>query len=251
MDKDIRVLHGDRIEAMNMLEEKSVDLIFTSPPYNLNIDYTDRDDNQEFEDYLNFLNETWIATKRILKDDGRIIINIPAVAVMNKKKHFLHIDITNQLRKLGFKNRGTIIWNKQHIANRNAWGSWKSPSNPNILYPFEYILVFDNNSAKHSGNRENITIDKETFIESTNALWNITPETRKSNLHPAPFPETLSDRIIEFYSFKGDVILDMFSGSGTTCISAITLDRKCIYIDNSREYIDMFLDRLKKYIIVI
>jgi len=142
--------------------------------------------------------------------------------------------------------RGTIIWNKESAAKHTAWGSWKSASNPHIVPRHEYILIFSKDEWRlENGGEESDITDKE-FMTYTRSIWNFAPEKRKRVNHPAPFPRELPYRLIRFYSFPDQIILDMFGGSGTTGVVARELNRKFILIDNSKEYCEYALDRIKK-----
>lgn len=226
---------GDRVDEMNALPPACVDFIFTSPPYNVGIAYGNHHDRMTYDGYLGFLNETWVAAKRVLKSGGRIAINVPSITYEGQYK-CLYADVIQQLQGMGMIMRGDILWYKQAISKRTAWGSFQSPSNPHVVQPYEFILVFSKNTKKHAGNKCDIDITKREFIEFSNAFWNIKAETALSKKHPAPFPQELVYRLIKFYTYRGDVVLDMFGGSGTTALVAHKLGRKSIYIDNHDEY---------------
>ena len=228
---------GDRVEVMKKIKPKSIDFIFTSPPYNVGKPYKNHDDLMSYDDYLKFLNDTWKATKRILKVGGRIAINVPSVTADGAYQP-LFVDVVNQMKKLGFIMRCDIIWHKEHISKRTAWGSWKSPSNPHVVQPYEFILVFSKQTKKHEGNKSRIDIEKQEFIDFSNAMWRILPETRLSKSHPAPFPKELVYRLLKFYTYKNDTILDMFGGSGTVALVSKQIERNFIYIDNCEEYLE-------------
>lgn len=114
---------GDRVEMMNALPENSVDFAFTSPPYNVGIEYGNHHDRMDYDGYLNFLNETWTAAKRVLKTGGRIAINVPSITY-DKQYKALYADVIAQMQALGFIMRGDILWYKQTISKRTAWGSF-------------------------------------------------------------------------------------------------------------------------------
>lgn len=138
------------------------------------------------------------------------------------------------LRKCGFYFRTKIVWNKNTITSRTAWGSFNSPSNPNILPPFEYIVVVYKGTPRKEGGETDLT--KEEFIQWTNGLWNITPESKKKIGHPAPYPVELCVRLIKMFSYVGDTVLDPFTGSGTTGVACKQLNREFIGIEQSAEY---------------
>lgn len=150
----------------------------------------------------------------------------------------------NCLEKAGFKYRTKIVWNKNQITSRTAWGSFKSPSNPNILSPFEYILVFYKDSPKKEGDKSKIDITKEEFIEWTNGIWSIGCESKKRVNHPAPYPEELCRRLIKFFSYVDDVILDPFMGSGTTAVACVNTNRRYIGFELDKNYFKIICDRL-------
>ena len=228
---------GDRIEEMKKIKSNSIDFIFTSPPYNVGKPYKNHNDLMNYKDYLKFLYDTWKETKRILKIGGRIAINVPSVTAEGSYQS-LFVDVVNQMKELGFIMRCDIVWHKDHISKRTAWGSWMSPSNPYVVQPYEFILVFSKDDKKHYGDKEKSDITRDEFIKYTNAMWNILPETKLSKNHPAPFPEELVYRLIKFYTFKEDIVLDMFGGSGSVPYVCLKNNRNFIYIDNCKEYMN-------------
>ena len=240
--------HGDRIAIMRTLKRDSVDMIVTSPPYNVGKPYKNHNDLMSYKDYLSFLNDTWKQAKRILKIGGRIAINVPSVTADGSYQS-LFSDVIDQMKKLGFIMRCDIIWNKEHISKRTAWGSWQSPSNPHVVQPYEFILVFSKETKKHEGAKENIDIKREEFIKYSNAMWHILPETRLSKNHPAPFPKELVYRLLKFYTYKNDVVLDMFGGSGTVALVAKQTQRNFIYIDNCKEYLEFAKQRVQQLLL--
>lgn len=225
---------GDALEVLKLLPDNLVHLIITSPPYNVGISYDNYNDSLPYNEYLSFLNKIWKECYRVLVYGGRICINIPSIS-LNKEYKALHCDVISQMNNLGYIIRNDIIWYKQNIHKRTAWGSWKSPSNPYVTQPYEYILVFSKGSKKLEGNKDKIDITKEEFIKFSNSFWHITPE-KNHKEHPAPFPQELVYRLIKFYSYQENIILDPFGGSGTVASVALKNNRKYIYIDNSMKY---------------
>ena len=234
---------GDRIEQMKILDDKSIDFIITSPPYNVGKSYNNHNDLMDYSDYLDFLSETWKESERILKIGGRIAINVPSVTAEGSYQP-LFADVINQMRDIGFIIRSDIVWNKGQISKRTAWGSWMSPSNPHVVQPYEFILIFSKKTKKHNGKKEDIDITRGEFIQFSNSLWNMTPETRLSRNHPAPFPKELVYRLIKFYTYKHDIVLDMFGGSGTVGLVCYKNNRNFIYIDNCKEYMEFAKKRI-------
>jgi site-specific DNA-methyltransferase (adenine-specific) len=150
--------------------------------------------------------------------------------------------------ELGFYMRGEIIWNKASSASPStAWGSWLSAANPVLRDIHEYILVFSKNTFTHSRKGKESTITKEEFLEWTKSVWTFPAVSAKSIGHPAPFPEELPHRLIKLYSFKDDVILDPFLGSGTTSLSALKNNRNYVGYDTNEKYIELADRRISEY----
>jgi DNA modification methylase len=238
---------GDVLDCLKDIKSNSVDLVFTSPPYNVGKPYENHNDLMSYDDYLCWLKDVFTELYRVIKDDGRFAINIPSITCEGEYKP-LFSDVIQICKEIGFKPRNDIIWFKHQVSKRTAWGSFCSPSDPYVVQPYEFILVFNKNYKKHIGNKDNIDITKEEFINWSLALWEIKPETRKKILEvcPAPFPEELAERIIKFYTYKGDTVLDPFGGSGTTSYVAAMLGRKSIYIDNSKKSFEFAVNRVKE-----
>ena len=180
---------------------------------------------------------------RVTESGGRLVVN---VANLGRKPYIpFSNQFTDMLIKLGFIMRGEIIWQKSKGANANfAWGSWLSASNPVIRDLHEYCLIFSKESLNRNKDGES-TIDKEEFMDSTLSIWNILPAKAKKVGHPAPFPEELVDRFINLYSYKKELILDPFMGSGTTALAAINSDRKYVGYEVNKEYCELAAIRIK------
>lgn len=231
------VILGDCVEVMNIMPKNSVHLIITSPPYNVGIKYDNHNDLLPYKEYLKFLFNAWKACKRVLVKGGRICINVPSITAEGNYQP-LFVDVVNQMRGLGFIMRGDILWYKQAISKRTAWGSWKSPSNPYVVQPYEFILVFSKEDKKLEGRKEDIDITRDEFIEFSNSFWDIKPQTQPKG-HPVPFPEELIYRLVKFYSYRNNIIMDPFAGSGTVGVVALKNDRKFICIDISKKYCEL------------
>jgi site-specific DNA-methyltransferase (adenine-specific) len=150
--------------------------------------------------------------------------------------------------KIGFYMRGEIIWNKASSASPStAWGSWLSAANPVLRDIHEYILVFSKGDYNRMSIGKQNTILKEQFMEWTKSIWTMNAESAKRIGHPAPFPEELPYRLIQLFSFKNDIILDPFMGSGTTALSALKSDRRFIGYEINKEYVDLAEKRLEPY----
>lgn len=235
---------NDSVFDTDKIKRNSIDLIVTSPPYNVDIKYNSHDDQISYREYREF-SERWM--RRCygwLKDDGRFCLNVP----LDKNKggqQSVGADLTCIAKELvGFNYHSTIIWNEGNISRRTAWGSWQSASAPYVIAPVELIIVFYKKAwKKTSGSRES-TIDKKDFMDWTNGLWTFGGEKKTRVGHPAPFPVELPRRCIQLFSYLGDTVLDPFMGSGSTLIAASLNGRKGIGIDIDEHYCRIALERL-------
>ncbi|NLH60128.1 MAG: site-specific DNA-methyltransferase [Ignavibacteriales bacterium] len=228
-------------ENMKEIPDNSVHLMITSPPYNVSKEY---DEDLSLKEYLQLLENSFRETYRVLVNGGRACIN---VANLGRRPYIPLSDyISKMMIDIGFNMRGEIIWNKAASASPStAWGSWQSAANPILRDIHEYILVFSKGDYKRDKGKKENTITKEQFMEWTKSIWTMNAESARRIGHPAPFPEELPYRLIQLYSFKGDIILDPFMGSGTTAVAAIKSERKFVGYDISQEYIDLSEKRLK------
>jgi DNA modification methylase len=240
-----QIICADALTALKKIQDNTVDIVLTSPPYNFDMEYDEHNDKDEASKYMNTLIGIFDECIRVLKSGGRMIINIQP----NYKEYYpTHHHITSAMIDRGLLWRGEIIWLKNNLKKLTAWGSWKSPSCPYLSYPFEFIEVFSKDTLKHDGNKDDIDITKEEFIEYVNGHWSIAPETRmKKYNHPAMFPEELARRCIKLFSYKNDLVLDPFNGAGTTTLVAHELERKYIGIDISEEYCKIAEERIAKH----
>jgi len=227
-------------ENMEELVDNCVSLTVTSPPYNIGKD-SDLDLNED--EYWKMINKVFSETYRVTNSGGRLVVN---VANLGRKPYIPFSKyFTDVLTEIGFIMRGEIIWQKSKGANANfAWGSWLSASNPVIRDIHEYCLVFSKDSMKNSKGGIS-TIEKDEFMESTLSIWNINPEKAKKIGHPAPFPVELPKRFINLYSFKDDLVLDPFIGSGTTAVASKILQRNYVGYEINKDYIEIADKRLR------
>ncbi len=230
-------------EQMKELPDNSVQLMITSPPYNVTKEY---DNNLNLEEYLRLLKNVWKETYRVLVPGGRACIN---VANLGRKPYIpLHSYIINDMLEIGFQMRGEIIWNKASSASPStAWGSWLSAANPVLRDIHEYILIFSKDSFSHASKGKESTISKDEFLEWTKSVWTFPAVSAKKIGHPAPFPEELPNRLIKLYSFKQDVVLDPFLGSGTTSLAAIKNGRNYVGYDTNKKYVELADKRVAEY----
>jgi len=225
---------------MEELPDSSIHLMITSPPYNVKKEY---DDDLTLDEYRALLKSVFKETYKKLVTGGRACVN---VANLGRKPYIpLHSYIIDDMIEIGFLMRGEIIWNKASSASPStAWGSWQSAASPVLRDIHEYILVFSKESFSREKKDKQNTIGRDEFLEWTKSVWTFPAVSAKSIGHPAPFPEELPQRLIQLYSFKGDVILDPFSGSGTTCLSALKNERHYIGYDIDPNYVKLANNRL-------
>lgn len=228
-------------EQMDELPDNSIHLMVTSPPYNASKEY---DQDLSLEEYLALLNRVWQETFRVLAPGGRACIN---VANLGRKPYIpLHSYIIEQMIEIGFLMRGEIIWNKAASASPStAWGSWRSAANPVLRDVHEYILIFSKSSFSRKAKDKQSTITRDDFLEWTKSVWTFPAISARKVGHPAPFPEELPHRLIQLYTYIGDVVLDPFAGSGTTCLSAKRDERHYIGYEINQSYIQLAEERLK------
>ncbi len=230
-------------ENMDEIPDNSIHLVITSPPYNAKKEY---DEDLSLEEYRSLLKRVFAETYKKLVTGGRLCINI---ANLGRKPYIpLHSYIIEDMLDIGYFMRGEIIWDKGSSASPStAWGSWMSAANPVLRDVHEYILIFSKESFSRKKEGKENTIEKEDFLEWTKSVWHFPAVSAKSIGHPAPFPEELPHRLIQLYSFKGDVVLDPFCGSGTTCLVAWKDGRHYIGYDIMQEYIELASERINAY----
>ncbi len=239
--KDLDKLYCKSSERMDEIPDNSVHLMITSPPYNVGKEY---DNDLTLDEYLELLTGVFKEVHRKLVTGGRACINI---ANIGRKPYIpLHAMVIEIMLDLGFLMRGEIIWDKSASAGGScAWGSWMSASNPVLRDYHEYILVFSKDSySKNKKQEKRDTIGHDDFIQWTQSVWKFPAVNAKKIGHPAPFPVELPHRLINLYSYEGDVVLDPFCGSGSTCIAAIRNNRRYIGYDIKEEYIELSKRRI-------
>jgi site-specific DNA-methyltransferase (adenine-specific) len=230
--------------TMEELPDNSVHLIVTSPPYNVKKEY---DKDLSLDEYRRLLIDVFSEVYKKLVSGGRVCINI---ANVGRKPYIpLHSYLIEDMIRIGYSMRGEIIWNKAASAGTStAWGSWKSAANPVLRDIHEYILIFSKEKfSRNAQNKEN-TISKEEFLEYTKSIWTFPTVSAKAIGHPAPFPDELPERLIKLFTFKSDVVLDPFCGSGTTCIAAVKNKRFYVGYDNVQKYVDIAIKRINQYL---
>ena len=243
-EENATILYADTLTT-RLIAEESIDLIVTSPPYNLDIDYKSCNDAQPYEEYLKFTKAWLKRCLKWLKNDGRMCLNIPLDK--NKGGHqSVGPDIIEIAKKVGFKYHSTVIWNEGNISKSSAWGSWMSASCPYVIAPVELIvLLYKGEWKKRSGSKQS-DITRNEFISWTNGVWTFKGESKRKIGHPAPFPVELPKRCIKLFSYVGDTVLDPFMGSGSTVIAAKQNNRHGIGIDFEIDYCQLAMERILK-----
>ncbi len=227
-------------EDMKELPDNSIHLMVTSPPYNVGKDY---DSDITLNEYRDFLIAIWRECYRVLVWGARVCINI---ANVGRKPYIpLHSFIIEDMLKVGFLMRGEVIWNKGASSGTStAWGSWQSASNPTLRDVHEYILIFSKGNFKREKRDKVNTITKDEFLEYTKSVWTFPTVSAKKIGHPAPFPIELPYRCIQLYTFKDEVILDPFIGSGQTAIASLKSDRFFIGYEVDIDYAKLAKQRI-------
>lgn len=242
---------------MDEIQDKSVHLIITSPPYWQLKDYGVENQigfNDSYENYINNLNLVWNECYRVLQDGCRLCINIGdqfARSVYYGRYKIIPIrtEIIKFCETIGFDYMGAIIWQKPTTMNTTGgatvMGSFPYPRNGIIKIDYEFILIF-----KKHGNPPKITkelkekskLTKEEWNQYFSGHWNFNGE--KQTEHLAMFPEELPKRLIKMFSFVGDTILDPFLGSGTTTLAAKNLNRNSIGYEINEKFLPLIKEKV-------
>jgi len=246
-----KIYCADCRHTIQLMDNELIDLVITSPPYNINLGhnryhknpYDLYNDNKDHHDYIDCLKYIFELLYDKMKKGGRVCINIGdgkngAVPTAS--------DITQFMVELGYIPYTHIIWDKSQVGNRCAWGSFMSPSSPSFPTPFEHILVFAKETKKLQWKGET-DLTKQEFIEWSLAMWKFAPETRQKKMgHNAMFSPELPRRLIKMLSYRKAVVLDPFSGMGTTALVAKALDRHYIGIELSEDYCKRSRERIEQ-----
>jgi len=262
-----RITVGDCVNNMSQLPESSVDLLVTSPPYNVGIDYDQHDDRQSMENYWSFTKEWLTQAFRVLKDDGRIAVNIPyEVNVQDRGGRVLFMsEFWSVMKEVGFKFFGLVDLNEDspHRSKTTAWGSWMSPSAPYIYNPKECVILAYKKYSKKivkgtpqwvgepvmtpEGKMKMTYTDeqKKDFMSLVYGQWDYFADTRQTT--KATFSMDIPVKAIKILSYRGDVVMDPFMGSGTTALAAEFLGRHWIGFELSDNYTEVANKRLFEY----
>jgi DNA modification methylase len=229
-------------EKMDLLPNNSVHLMVTSPPYNVGKEY---DEDLTLDEYRAFLKRVWAEVYRTLVPGGRACIN---VANLGRKPYLpLSVFLTEDMLDLGFLMRGEVIWNKASSGSQStAWGTFASAQNPVLRDIHEYLLIFSKQTFSRPNLGRRSTISRDAFLEWTKSVWTFPAESASRVGHPAPFPVELPARLIELYTYEGEVVLDPFMGSGQAAIAAVAAGRHYVGYEISEEYVTLAQRRLRE-----
>jgi modification methylase len=224
---------------MSQIPDNSVALAFTSPPYNVGKNY---EGDLSMQEYFDLISQVGSEVYRVLRPGGRYVINI---ANLGRKPYIpLHAYFYQIHLGLNFLPMGEIIWQKAAGASGNcAWGSWMSAKSPRLRDLHEYLLVFAKQAYSRPDRGES-DIERDEFMSATLSVWEIPAESARRVGHPAPFPVALAERVLQLYSYVGDVVLDPFMGSGTTCVAAAQQGRRYVGYEISQEYCSLAAQRI-------
>ena len=238
------LLQGDSTNP-RLLERNSVDLVITSPPYNVGKEYDDKGgDMLSYAKYEQFSRKWLQNCYRWTRPTGRLCVNVG----LDKNKHGkqpVAADVTHWAMSAGWKYHATILWDEGNISRRTAWGSWKSASAPHVIAPVEVIIVLYKGEWKRDNQGDN-DITGDEFKDWVLGIWDFNGESAKRIGHEAPFPRELPKRCMKLFSFVGDTILDPFAGSGTTMIEAINSGRHAIGVEREKKYCELTVERISK-----
>jgi site-specific DNA-methyltransferase (adenine-specific) len=243
------VIYTHDARDMAAVAANSVALVVTSPPYFAGKQYEEilgvGGVPANYFEYLDLLHDVFAECKRVLEPGGRIAVNVANLG--RRPYRSLSGDVTEILQRLGLLMRGEVIWLKGKAAGGScAWGTFQRPSNPVLRDVTERIVIaskgrFDRalkpEQRLANGLPSTATISRDEFVEATTDLWEIAPESATKVGHPAPFPVELPQRLIELYTYEGDVVLDPFMGSGSAALAAMRTARHFIGFDTDKNYV--------------
>ena len=267
-----KIINGDCVEVMKSLPDGCIDLLVTSPPYNANIKYDVYDDGLSMDEYWKFTTDWLSQAFRLLKDDGRVAINVPIEMNVQERggRILFNAEFWMMMKQVGFKFFGMVDLTEDspHRVRQTAWGSWMSNSQPYIYNPKECVILAYKNSPKKLTKGEsqwtgvpteivndkgmNVikTIyqpeDKKEFMNLVFGRWEYFADTK--SLTKATFSMDIPTKAIKILTYKNDIVLDPFMGSGTSAVAAETLGRRWLGIELSPNYTDIARKRVNAFI---
>jgi site-specific DNA-methyltransferase (adenine-specific) len=267
-----KIINGDCVEVLKTFPDCCIDLVVSSPPYNVGIQYDTHIDNSKMDDYW-IWTEKWLTEiYRTLKDDGRVAINIPLEVNVQDRggRVFFVSEFYQIMKKIGFKFFGIVDLEEDspHRSKTTAWGSWMSPSGPYVYNPKECVILSykKHHIKKVKGDsqwvgtpikveQEDGTFktkvvyqdeDKKEFMELVFGQWKYLNDSRP--MTKATFSLDIPSKAIKILSYKNDIILDPFAGSGTSLVAAEILDRRWIGIELSPNYCQIANERVQAFV---
>lgn len=242
-----KIYNENCLIGLKKVEDNTFGMCVTSPPYNVGIEYDSYDDTKDFQNYLSEMKDIFTEVFRVLKDDGRICLNIPYE--INKKNEIGRVFFVSEFDKImkdiGFKFNCIIDLHEEnpHRSTNTAWGSWLSPSSPYVYNPKECCVIY----YKKNWKKENCNtkISKEDFLKLIGGIWNYTSE--KKVITKCNFSLDIPLNAITMFSDENDIILDPFMGGGTTAIACLMKKRDFIGYEISSNYHKISQKRIKDY----
>ncbi len=257
--RDIDDIYCGDAARMEKVDDTSVALVVTSPPYFAGKEYEtalgEGHVPATYADYLAMLESVFAECVRTLEPGGRIAVNVANLG--RKPYRSLAADVIWILQdRLRLLLRGEVVWIKARgAAGSCAWGSFQRPANPVLRDLSERVVIaskgrFDRAVSQHDREGRDLpsqaSMTRDEFMEATTDVWEIGSESAKRVGHPAPFPVELPERLIHLYTYRGDLVLDPFMGSGTTAVAAVQAGRHFVGYDTDPEYVERAKKRVAK-----
>lgn len=266
-----KIYNGDCLELFKQLNDGTVDLYVTSPPYNVGIAYDVHKDDAPMSEYFDWCRKWLSEVYRTLKDDGRVALNIPYEINVRERggRVFLVSEFWQMMKEIGFGFFGVVDLEEDspHRSKTTAWGSWMSASAPYIYNPKECVILaykkdykkknkgisewsynevqVENEEGVLKNKRQYEDKDKNEFMELVFGQWKYFNDTK--SLTKATFSMDIPMKAIKILTYKGDLVIDCFSGSGTTALAAKKLGRNYIGFELSENYTKISQQRIKDY----
>ena len=266
-----KIYHGDCLDLFKQLNDETVDLYVTSPPYNVGISYDVHKDDAPMSEYFDWCRKWLSEVFRTLKDDGRIALNIPYEINVRERggRVFLVSEYWQMMKEIGFGFFGVVDLEEDspHRSKTTAWGSWMSASSPYIYNPKECVILaykkeykkknkglsewsfteaeVENEEGKIKNKKLYSDKDKGEFMELVFGQWKYFNDTK--SLTKATFSMDIPMKAIKILTYKDDLVVDCFSGSGTTALAAKKLGRNYIGFELSENYAKVSQQRIIDY----